>query len=386
MLDRALNIADRVQDFRRDFHKHPELGFEEKRTSEKIAATLEGLGFRVRRGVGKTGVVAELGEGKPVVGIRADMDALPIQEANDVTYASQTSGVMHACGHDAHIAIALGVGNLLVEEDFSGTLRLLFQPSEETDDSEGASGAPRMIEDGALEGLDTIIALHVDADLETGAIMLGSGMVSAGVDTLYASIIGVGGHGAMPHEVVDPIYLSGHVILALNGIVSRRLKPFEPAVLSLGTIHAGVADNVIPERVDITGTIRYMNEEVQKVIHAEIERALSIAESLGGKFEHRIVIGYPPMNNDPNIVDLISEVGGEIIGRDNIHDHDPEMGAEDYAFFTNVVPGAMFNLGCRIEGDVRRHHNPRFDIDEGCLPIGMAILAEASLRLLAKEH
>jgi amidohydrolase len=293
---------------------------------------------------------------------------------------------MHACGHDAHIAIALGVGTLLVEEEFSGTLRLLFQPSEETEDSEGASGAVRMIEDGALDGLDSIIALHVDADLETGAIMLGSGLVSAGVDTLYASIIGVGGHGAMPHEVVDPIYLSGHVILALHGIVSRRLKPFEPAVLSLGTIHAGVADNVIPERVEITGTIRYMNEEVQKVIHAEIERALSIAESLGGKYEHRIVIGFPSMNNDPNIVNLISEVGGEIIGRDNIHDHDPEMGAEDYAFFTNLVPGAMFNLGCRIEGDVRRHHNPRFDIDERCLPIGMAILAEATLRLLAKEH
>jgi amidohydrolase len=386
MLDRALNIADRVQDFRRDFHKHPELGFEEKRTSEKIAATLEGLGFRVRRGVGKTGVVAEFGEGKPVVGIRADMDALPIQEANDVAYASQTPGVMHACGHDAHMAIALGVGTLLVQEEFSGTLRLLFQPSEETEDSEEVSGAPRMIEDGALEGLDSILALHVDADLETGAIMLGPGMVSAGVDTLYASIIGVGGHGAMPHEVIDPIYISGHVILALHGIVSRRLKPFEPAVLSLGTIHAGVADNVIPERVDITGTIRYMNKEVQKVIHAEIERALSIAESLGGKFEHRIVIGYPPMNNDPNIVNLISEVGSEIIGSGNIHDHDPEMCAEDYAFFINAVPGAMFNLGSRIEGDVRRHHNPRFDIDERCLPIGVAILAEATLRLLAKEH
>lgn len=386
MLDRALGIEEEVRGYRRDFHMHPELGFEEKRTSEKIATTLEGLGFRVRRGVGKTGIVAEFGEGKPVVGIRADMDALPIQEANDVTYASQIPGVMHACGHDAHIAIALGVGTLLVQEEFSGTLRLLFQPSEERQDSEGASGAPRMIEDGALEGLDSILALHVHADLETGAIMLGSGMVSAGVDTLYASIIGVGGHGAMPHEVIDPIYLSGHVILALNGIVSRRIKPYEPAVLSLGTIHAGVADNVIPERVDISGTIRYMNNEVQKVIHAEIEHALSIAESLGGKFEHRIVIGYPPMNNDPNIVNLISEVGSEIIGRDNIHDHDPEMGAEDYAFFTNAVLGAMFNLGARIEGDVRRHHNPRFDIDERCLPLGVAILAEATLRLLAKEH
>lgn len=385
MKEKALGIAKLVSEYRRDFHMQPELGFEEKKTSEKIASTLEGLGFRVRRGVGKTGVVGEIGDGKPVVGIRADMDALPIQEANDVPYASQIPGVMHACGHDAHMAIALGVGTLLVREEFSGTLRLLFQPSEEKEDSEGVSGAPRMIEDGALEGVDVVLALHVDADLETGAIMLGSGMVSAGVDTLYASIIGEGGHGAMPHEVVDPIYISGHVILALNGIVSRRLKPYEPAVLSLGSIHAGVADNVIPERVDITGTIRYMNKEVQKVIHAEIERALSIAESLGGKYEHRIVIGYPPMNNDSNVVNLISEVGGEIIGRDNIHDHDPEMGSEDYAFFTNAVPGAMFTLGSRIEGDVRRHHNPRFDIDERCLALGVAILAKATLRMLRGE-
>ena len=382
MLNRALEIEELVRGYRRDFHSYPELGFEEVRTAKRIVENLNPLGYRVRESVGRTGVVAERGEGKPVIALRADMDALPIQEANDAPYASQISGVMHACGHDAHMAIALGVATLLAEEDFPGTVRFLFQPSEEGEDDEGISGAPRMMEDGALEGVDSILALHVDADLETGSIMLGTGMVSAGADTFYATIKGKGGHGAMPHEVVDPIYLAGYVILALNGIVSRRLKPFAPAVLSLGTIHAGTADNVIPDRVEISGTIRYMNKDVQKQIHAEIERALAVARYLGGDFEHRIAIGYPPMKNHPEVVELFTDVAKDLLGIDHIQDHDPEMGAEDFAFFTNAVPGAMFSLGCRIEGDVRRHHNARFDIDEKCLSIGVAVLAESALRFL----
>lgn len=382
MLDRALNIADRVQEYRREFHMHPELGFEEKWTSEKIAVTLEGLGFRVRRGVGKTGIVGEFGDGKPVIGIRADMDALPIQEENDVEYASQVSGVMHACGHDAHMAIALGVATILKDEKFPGTIRFLFQPSEETEDEEGISGAPRMIEDGALENVDAILALHVDAEAETGGIRMGSGMMYAGADTFKASIIGVGGHGGFPHEVIDPIHIAGHVILALNAIVSRRIRPYEPAVVSIGTIQGGSADNIIPERVEILGTIRYADENVQKQIHAEIERALSITKGFGGDFELKIEIGYPPTQNDPKIVELLLDVAEDIIGKERILEHKPEMGAEDFAFFTNLVPGAMFNLGCRIDDDVRRHHDPRFDIDERCLPVGVAILAESALKLL----
>ncbi len=382
MLNRALEIEELVRGYRRDFHSYPELSFEEVRTAKRIVENLNPLGYRVRESVGRTGVVAERGEGKPVIALRADMDALPIQEANDAPYASQISGVMHACGHDAHMAIALGVATLLAEEDFPGTVRFLFQPSEEGEDDEGISGAPRMMEDGALEGVDSILALHVDSDLETGSIMLGTGMVSAGADTFYATIKGKGGHGAMPHEVVDPIYLTGYVILALNGIVSRRLKPFEPAVLSLGTIHAGTADNVIPDRVEISGTIRYMNTDIQKQIHTEIERALSVAKSLGGDFEHNIAIGYPPMKNDQKVIDLFTDVATDLLGDGHIQDHDPEMGAEDFSFFTNEVPGAMFGLGCRIEGDVRRHHNARFDIDEKCLSIGVAVLAESALRLL----
>jgi amidohydrolase len=382
MLEAARKLEDQIVAWRREFHMHPELGFHEERTSAKVTAVLEDLGYRVRTGVGRTGVVAELGEGHPVIGIRADMDALPIQEANDVSYASQVPGVMHACGHDAHTAIALGVATLLVQETFPGTIRFLFQPAEEIDDEEGFSGAPRMVEDGALEGMDRLLALHVDSTLKTGDIELGDGPSSAGDDSLTATIIGRGGHGAMPHEVVDPIFITSHVILALHGIVSRRLRPFEPAVVSIGSIHGGEAENVIPDRVTITGTIRYMNSVVQEQIHNEIKRALEVARTLGGDYEHEIEIGNPPMINDSGVVDRIRQVAIDLLGEERIQPPMPEMGAEDYGIFTSRVPGAMFGLGCLIEDDERVHHNARFDIDESCLPIGVAILTETALRFL----
>ncbi|HEY47081.1 MAG: peptidase M20 [Anaerolineae bacterium SM23_ 63] len=382
MLDRTREMEKQLIEWRRDFHMHPELGFQEERTAAKVAAILEDLGYRVRTGVGRTGVVAELGEGQPVIGIRADMDALPIQEANDVPYASQVPGVMHACGHDAHTAIALGVATLLAQETFPGTVRFLFQPAEETGDEEGISGAPRMVEDGALEKVDAVIALHVDTTTPTGDIKVEAGPASAGVDTFYAKIIGSGGHGAYPHRVVDPIHISGHVILALHGIVSRKLHPRDPAVVSIGSIHGGEADNVIPDHVDLCGTIRFTQPEVQEQIHAEIKRALELARSLGGDYELRIEIGYPPMNNDAKIVNLIRNVAVDLLGANHIQEAKLEMGAEDFGFFSSSVPGAMFALGCQIEGDERKAHSVHFDIDERCLPIGVAILAESALRLL----
>jgi amidohydrolase len=202
------------------------------------------------------------------------------------------------------------------------------------------------------------------------------------VDTLYAAILGKGGHGAMPQKVIDPIYISAHVILALHGIVSRRLRPFDPAVISVGTIHGGTVDNVIPERVDITGTIRFLEPEVQEQIHTEIDHAIQVARTLGGDYELRIQRGYPPMHNDPAVVKLMEEVITELLGKESLKEDEPEMGAEDFGVFTAKAPGALFQIGCRIEGDERVHHNPRFDIDEGCLPIGAAILADTALRLL----
>jgi amidohydrolase len=212
MLKKAKAIQAEMVTWRRDFHMHPELGFEEERTSAKVAEIAKTFGYKVRTGVGKTGVVAEIGSGKPVIAIRADMDALPIQETNQVPYKSKNQGVMHACGHDVHVSIALGTAKLLSQEDFTGTVRFLFQPAEETDDEEGLSGAPRMVEDGAIKDVDCILALHVDAATNTGEIEIPTEYASAGVDTFYAKIIGKGGHGSTPHKVVDPIFISGHVI------------------------------------------------------------------------------------------------------------------------------------------------------------------------------
>jgi amidohydrolase len=383
LLTTSQKIKDQLISWRRDIHSHPELGFQEKRTAARIMEVLQPLGYRISSGVGRTGVVAELGSGSPVIGIRADMDALPLQEGNDVPYASTVDGVMHACGHDSHVAMALGAATLLSKEKFSGSVRFLFQPAEEVEDEQGISGAPRMIEDGAMEGVDAVIALHVDADERTGVIQVEAGMGSAGVDTFYGTIMGKGGHGALPHKTIDPIYLASHVIVALNAIVSRRVRPFDQGVISLGSIHGGQADNVIPEKVDMSGTIRYTKPAVQELIHTEIERALKLTQVLGGDYHLKIVKGYPPMMNDERIVTLIQQVAGELIGEENVRPADKEMGAEDFAFFTKMVPGAMFSLGCRIEGDRRQHHSPRFDIDEDCMPVGTALLTATALRYLS---
>jgi len=382
LLERAQEIEEQLVAWRREFHMRPELGFQETRTAARVAKELESLGYRVRTGVGRTGVVGDLGQGHPVVAIRADMDALPIQEANEVPYASQVPGVMHACGHDSHTAIALGVAALLAQETFPGTVRFLFQPAEEVGDEEGISGAHRMVEDGAMAEVDAVLALHVDCSVPVGDITIAAGPVSAGVDSFFANIIGKGGHGAMPHQVVDPIYIAGHVILALHGIVSRHLHPTAPAVVSIGSIHGGQAENVIPRQVEISGTIRFMRTPVRKQIHAEIERALGVAQALGGDYALRFEPGDLPMINDAGVVELIQEVAADWLGEEHIHPTKPEMGAEDFGAFSELAPGAMFMLGARIEGDERKAHNPRFDIDERCLPIGAAILAEAALRRL----
>jgi len=385
MLKKSQEMANQLVEWRRDFHRHPEGGFREVRTSQIVAQTLQELGYRVRSGVGRTGVVADLGQGHPLVAVRADMDALPIQEANEAPYASENPGWMHACGHDSHTAMALGVARLLAGEDLSGTVRFLFQPSEEMYDAEGLSGAPRMIEDGAMEGVDRVLALHVDPATPVGQIRVGSGPASGGVDSWFATIYGKGGHGSSPHKTVDPIYLTGHVILAINGVISRRLDPFAPAVLSIGSLQAGKAENVIPDQVELNGTIRYMDPQIQKVIHAELERALEIARTLGGDYRLKIELGTPPMINDEGVVRLMEAAAGDLLGAENVLPPLDGLGAEDFGCFSEIAPGAMFALGCQIEGDVRFPHNPRFDIDERCLPIGTAILAESVLRIMRGE-
>ena len=383
MLNKALTLQPELSAWRRDFHRHPELGFRENRTAARAAELLESLGCRVQRGVGKTGVVAELGQGLPVVAIRADMDALPILEANDVPYASEIPGVMHACGHDAHTSMAIGAAALLAKETFNGRVRILIQPSEEVADDEGLSGAPRMIADGAMTDVAMVIAAHVDPAQPVGKITIIPGPFSGGVDSFYATIYGKGTHGAWPHAGVDPIFISGHVILALHGIVSRRLDPFAPAVVSIGSLHGGQAENVIPDRVRLTGTIRFMEKSVQSQIHAEIRKALEISRALGGDYELEIEIGTPPMWNDAAVVERIQQTARSLLGPDCLAKPIDSLGAEDFGCFSEIAPGAMFALGCGIDGSERLLHNPHFDLDEGCLPVGAAILAKTALDFLS---
>jgi amidohydrolase len=382
ILEEAQAIYKELVNWRRDFHMHPELGFHEERTSKRVIEITEALGCRVRSSIGKTGVVAELGRGKPIIALRADMDALPLQEANRVPYASQNLGVMHACGHDSHTAMLLGAATLLAKEEFPGTARLLFQPSEETADEDGKSGAPRMIEDGAMDNVEMVIGLHVDPSTAVGEILVESGPASGGVDSWFGTITGKGGHGARPHTSIDPFYLSAHIILALNAIPSRWLSAFDPAVVSIGSLHGGEAENVIPERVVMKGTLRYTESRVQEQIHAEIKRAFDLARTLGGDYQLRFEIGDPPMQNHPDAVELIRQVAGEILGQGHTRRPEKDLGAEDFGCFSKLAPGAMFSLGTRIEGDERTGHNPRFDIDERALPIGTAILTECILRYL----
>jgi len=241
-LEEATKLEDQIVEWRRDIHMHPELSFEETRTARLVAEEMRNLGLEVEVGVGKTGVVARIGEGKPSIGIRADMDALPIQEENDVPYASQTAGKMHACGHDAHTAILMGVAHMLhkMPDRPDGEIRLLFQPSEEHWDDDGHSGATRMIEDHALEELDAVIALHVASDKPSGVVSLKSGYSLAAVDAFSAKIMGEGCHGASPHKGIDPLFIQAQVVNAIHGIRARRIDPIEPAVVTIGAIHVPV--------------------------------------------------------------------------------------------------------------------------------------------------
>jgi amidohydrolase len=383
MLKQAHAISEEIIEWRRDFHMHPELGFEVQRTAGIVAAELTKLGYRVKTGVGKTGVVADIGEGGKMVAIRADMDALPLQELNETEFRSQVDGKMHACGHDSHTAMALGAAQLLTKEKFDGRIRFLFQPSEEAADEEGKSGAMRMVEDGAMDGVDFVIAQHIDPTHPVGTITISSGPCSGGVDSWFGVIEGKGGHGAYPHETVDPFFLLAHVIFALNGIVSRRLDPFAPAVVSIGSINGGFTENVIPQSLKLTGTLRYTDVAVQKQIHAEIRRAFEVTKALGGSYDLKFEIGSLPMINDEMVSAEIEKIAVKMIGRENVTELEKSLGAEDFGSFMEHAPGAMFMLGVEKKGhEGYSLHHPKFDLDESALPIGTAMLVETALKLL----
>lgn len=388
MLEKAQSLEDELVALRRDIHAHPELGFQEFRTAALVADTLQELGIEVETGVGRTGVIGRLGSGTgPTIAIRADMDALPILEKNKADYTSQNEGVMHACGHDAHTAMLLGAAHLLkqslAEDAWQGNVRLLFQPSEEAFDAQGVSGATAMIDDGALDGVDAVIALHVASHRPAGELFFNDGYALANVDSFEAWLRGNGGHGAYPHQGVDPLFMLSAILPLIYGIPSRRIDPLRPSVLSIGQISGGAAPNVIPKEVYLQGTIRSHEAEVREQLWAELENAFAVSRQLGGDYALTIHKGYPAMFNNETVNGWLRDVALGLAGESAVIEGEFGMGAEDFAYMTQKAPGAMFMLGAAIEDNlVRHHHTDIFDINEVVLPLGTAVLAETARRFV----
>jgi amidohydrolase len=387
LLAQAQSLLPQLSAWRRDIHMHPELSFQEHRTASLVASELAAMGIETQTGVGKTGVVGYLGNAGPVVAIRADMDALPIDEENDAPYRSQTPGVMHACGHDAHTAILLGVARLLstMPDRPTGQVRFLFQPSEEDADDENKSGATRMIEDRALEGVDAVIALHVASDLPSKRIAIVDGHASANEDSFEIWLRGMGGHGAFPHQTVDPTFILAQVLNAIHGIRARRINPTKAAAISIGMIQAGAATNVIPNQVYLGGTMRSFDDAVRQQLRDELARVLEISRVLGGDFELKLWPGYPSLYNDPDVARMIRVSTRDLMGAHALIDPEPIMGAEDFSYMTRKAPGAMFMLGAKMDNLDRPHHTSSFDIDESVMPYGAAVLADVACRLLRQK-
>ncbi|MEM7111157.1 MAG: M20 family metallopeptidase [Chloroflexota bacterium] len=391
MIEQAQKIGDELVRLRRDIHQHPELGFEEVRTAALVADTLREIGMDVQEGVGQTGVVGQIGTGEgPTIGIRADMDALPIQQQTDVPYKSVNDGVMHACGHDAHTAMLLGAAHLLKQsfatEKWQGNVRFLFQPCEEKFDENGVSGATAMIDDAALEQVDAVIALHVASNAPAGQIRFWDNYALAAVDELEFWLRGDGGHGAYPHTGSDPVHMLGQILNALYAIPSRYVNPLNPCVISIGQVHAGNAHNVIPGEVYVNGTIRSFDEGTRHLLWEEIERALKLSELMDGSYELKIHKGYPAPFNDVRVNDWMRAVARDLVGETAVVDEPFGMAGEDFAYMSQKAPGAMFMLGAATpDGIVRNHHTDIFDIDESILPTGAAILAETARRFVLGE-
>jgi IAA-amino acid hydrolase len=384
MLDRAQAIAGQIIRWRRFVHQHPELSFQEFETASFVARTLQEMGIPVETQIGKTGVVGHIGHGPPVIALRADMDALPVQEETGLPFASERAGIMHACGHDAHVACLLGAARLLSETPPArGEVRLLFQPAEETPNAEGISGALRMLEEGVLEGVDAIVGLHIWAEVPAGQVALSPGPQWASAGRFEVRIHGRGGHGASPHHTIDPIVLAAQAIMALQTVVSRRLDPTDAGVVTIGTIHGGTRDNIIPEHVDLTGTLRSLGPEVYQQLKDEVTRALGVVRALGGDFTVDFARSYPVVRNDPELTRFVIQVATDLLGPDAVVPTGPVMGGEDFGVLAERVPGCYMRLGGGFPGQpLRNHHDAHFDIDESALPIGTSILAATALRYL----
>lgn len=383
-------LRESLVTLRRELHRHPEVGFNERWTSALIRDRMARLGLDVRTTAG-TGVLATLRGSRPgpTVLVRAELDALPIQEESNTPYRSENAGAMHACGHDAHMAISTVVAERLAaaREDLAGTVKFAFQPAEEI-----AGGAKQMVEEGALENprVDAVIALHVWQDLPVGTVGVAGGPIWAAVDDLTFTVRGRSGHGAMPHQTVDAIVVAAQIVNALQTVVSRTRSPFAPAVLTIGSIHGGTAWNIIADRVEMRGTLRTFDPAVRERLLGRLTAiATGIAESMEATCEVEDRFGAPPVVNDPELAALVRAATVPVVGDEHVVTDVHSAGGDDFSYFAQDRPGCMFLVGSAnaARGLDKPHHHPSFDIDEACLPIAAASLdsvIRATLRTLAR--
>lgn len=377
---------DELVSIRRDIHRHPELAFKENRTAGIIADRLEKLGMEVQTGIASTGVVAMLRGSRPgkTVLYRADIDALPIVEQVDAEYKSRTSGIMHACGHDGHVAIGLTVAEILAghRNDFAGNVKFLFQPAEEI-----VSGAKPMIEQGVMAGVDATLGIHLGNDAPVGSINLRAGPAMANVDSIKLTIRGRGGHGSQPEKAIDSVMAACQIVNTLQTIVSREIAPKESGVLSFGTIHGGFASNIIAPEVVLEGTVRSFMPEVRETMINRIEEiAVTLGKALRCDVKFEVVYSCPAVVNNKQMTDFVRQSAGQLLGEDKIIEGEPIMGSDDMALFLKEVPGCYFFIGSgKADGTSFPHHHPGFDIEEESLVVGTKVMTKAVLDYLAQN-
>ncbi len=387
-LNAARSKAGRLVELRRTIHANPELAFEEYETAALVGSVHDELGIDKQTNVAKTGVVATLRGGKATsttkcVALRGDMDALPIQEETGLAFASRNPGKMHACGHDSHTTMALGAAMLLndLRDVLPGTVKFLHQPSEEV----LPGGASVMVREGALENVDAVFGQHVLPLRKAGQIGFYPGTMMASADEIYITITGKSGHAAIPHEAIDPVLAASEIVLLVQKIISRTLSPFEKGVVTISSIHGGTATNIIPDEVHLKGTLRAMDEEWRKGAKKRLEKIIQgVCLANGTEYDLEIRHGYPALDNDPWATELAKRATSELLGEDNVFQAEPMMGAEDFAYYLQKIPGSFWWIGAGTEeqGCIAGLHNSKFTIDESILPVGSAVMAWVAYKYL----
>ena len=387
LLEQAQSLAADLTAIRRDLHQNPELSFQEVRTAGIAAREMETLGFSVRTGIGRTGVIAELDNGEgPLIALRADMDALPIKEANTHDFVSQNAGVMHACGHDGHVAGLIGAARILEAERDGGrlppgTIRFIFQPSEEATDDEGKSGAMRMVDEGVMEGVDAVVGLHLGAPLPSGKLFFAAGPIMAGAAEIHIAVHGKSSHAGFPEGGVDALVLASRGVVAVQDAAPEIRSPVEDGLISFGRIGGGTAHNVLADLVTIEGTMRFFSEEVREKLHRRLDEAFGALEDSGAEVTIQLGTGYLPVINDERVTECVRAAAIDLVGEDDVLPIQPMTLAEDFSFLAHEAPGTFFWLGAALPKP-RMHHEADFDIDESALPLGAATLAAGAIRLL----